>query len=139
MVMMSPPMRSLSAVGISAASSLPRAMTARREQRSASSIRWVVSRMVTPCCLIWRRCGDIDSQNLYVSRRNRNQRREDAKKRGLAAAVGPEEAEDFAGLDGQRKVIERRAGSVCVREMRDFDDRSHRLISAKSRRKERED
>src|SRR5437762_3390628 len=54
-----------------------------------------------------------------------NQRREDLEQSGLAAAVGAEQSEDLAALDGEADSPQRFALAVAVSEVGDFDRRGH--------------
>ena len=58
---------------------------------------------------------------LHFALLERNQRREHAEERRLAAAVGAEEGEDFAGRDAQRQVANRLVLAVAMGQMRDVD------------------
>jgi hypothetical protein len=64
---------------------------------------------------------NVEAENSCRSVLRRDQRREDSKKRCLAAAVGPQEAEDFARVGVERDVVKRDAITVAMREMLNLD------------------
>ena len=69
--------------------------------------------------------ADIEAEDFHLASLDGNQRGEQAKQRGLSAAVGSEEGEDFTALDRQRQILKRLPVSVMVRQIRDVDGRGH--------------
>ncbi len=76
-----------------------------------------------PVC--WRTCAGsfatLKPRMVAVPPDGNHQGGEDAEERGLAGAVGAEQAEDLRGRDGEGEMVERDAGAVVVGERREHD------------------
>src|SRR5690606_24095740 len=70
---------------------------------------------------------DVEAVDLRAALRRRQEAGEDLHRRRLAGAVGPEEAEDLALLDGEVEVGDGDAVPVPLRQVLDFD---HRHLNA---------
>ena len=65
--------------------------------------------------------AQVEAQDVHLALLQRNQRREHAEERRLAAAVGAEEREDFARGDGQRQIVDRLVLAVAVGQVGNLD------------------
>ncbi len=65
--------------------------------------------------------SQVKGENLDPALLERNQRRQQAKQRGLTAAVGSEKGEDFTPLDRQVQVVDRQPLAVMVDETVDLN------------------
>ena len=65
--------------------------------------------------------GHIEALNPGHSASRHHQRRKDAEERGLAAAIGTQQAEDLRRLHGKAQVVERQAIAVVMGKAIEFD------------------
>src|SRR6185369_12680436 len=64
---------------------------------------------------------EVVAENVCTTALRHHERREDAKQRGLAAAVGSEQSEDFSGLDLKRNARQRDVCPVAESDVVDGD------------------
>src|ERR1700733_14729054 len=64
---------------------------------------------------------DVEAADGGEAARRDHQGGEDAEERGLAGAVGAEQAEDLRRRDGEGEMVEREAAAVVVGERREHD------------------
>ena len=65
--------------------------------------------------------GDIEALDLGGPAAGHHQRRKDAEKSCLAAAIGTQQSEDLRRLDGKAQVVERQAVSIVMGEAVELD------------------